>query len=254
MPASARRLAAQPPEAPEPTIRTSNSDWLLLCMRTFRRGDGIRGWRRRATTPCARVSLLMAKKKTGAASGVPRRSVLRGLATGVAGAVAAPGALSAVGPAEAASPMSSPQANPDAESVPASLLPEHDRATFDSLCDLLVPGSVDAAVPDLVDRVAAVETADYRSALLAAIRAFEGEARATHAARWIDLDRAAQVAVLDRAAAGAGSTLHRHLVHLRDLVANAYFATEPGMRRLGWTPRTAWRELPACEHSGDDHH
>ncbi len=122
-----------------------------------------------------------------------------------------------------------------------------------SLCDLLVPGSVDAGVPDLVDRTAAVEAVDYQDAFLGAIRAFEGEARAAHSSRWIDLDEEAQIAILALAVTGARPTLQRHLVHLRDVVATAYFSTEPGMRKLGWTPRSSWRELPTCDHPDDNH-
>lgn len=192
----------------------------------------------------------MNKKDTSPAS-VERRTVLRGLATGLAGAVAAPSGLSLTKAAEAAPAQSQTAVATDATS--ASLLTEADRETLVSLCDLLVPGSVDAAVPELAERVAAAETAGYQDALLGAIRAFEGEARAAHGARWIDLDRDAQIAILDRATTGAQPMLQRHLVHLRDVVANTYFATEAGMRRLGWTPRTAWRELPACDHPGDDH-
>ncbi len=195
----------------------------------------------------------MTERKTRPTSVVGRRSVLRGLATGLAGAIAAPGGLSSAGMAEASSLSSIEQTPLTTTSTPPSIVPEPERATLVSLCDLLVPGSVDAGVPDLVDRTAAVEAVDYQDAFLGAIRAFEGEARAAHSSRWIDLDEEAQIAILDLAATGARPTLQRHLVHLRDVVATAYFSTEPGMRKLGWTPRSSWRELPACDHPDDNH-
>ena len=198
----------------------------------------------------------MTKKNTSPTSVVERRNVLRGLAAGLAGALAAPVGLSEASPPSAGDAGSSPsrtQTQGRTDSAPPSIVAEHDRATLVSLCDLVVPGSVDAGVPDLVDRAAAVETLDYQDAFLGAIRAFEGEARATHTARWIDLDEDAHVAILDQASTGARPELQRHLVHLRDMIATAYFATEPGMRKLGWTPRSTWRELPACEHPDDDH-
>jgi hypothetical protein len=36
-------------------------------------------------------------------------------------------------------------------------------------------------------------------------------------------------------------------------VARAYYATEPGMKELGFTGKMAWSSLPECHHTGDDH-
>jgi hypothetical protein len=187
--------------------------------------------------------------------GVERRDVLRGLATGLAGVAAVPASLPLVAAAvvETDAPASAGQGQAGAASAPPRLLDAHERATLESLSDLLVPGSVDAGVPDLLDRVAAVDAPGAQRGLLNALRAFEGAARSSHAARWTDLDTGAQVAILEQAATGEPPALAASLVRLRDRVAQTYFATEPGMRRLGWTPRSAWRELPTCDHSGDDH-
>lgn len=180
--------------------------------------------------------------------GVKRRAVLRGLATGFAGAVAAPHASSL---AEASTPGALQQAPTDASSP--RLLNAQDHETLVSLAELLVPGSVAAGVPVLLDRVAAVDPLEDQRALLAALRAFEGEARAAHNSRWVELGPDAQRSILESAASGSRPEMNTALVYLRDAVARTYFATEPGMRQLGWTPRSAWRELPSCEHTGDDH-
>jgi hypothetical protein len=190
----------------------------------------------------------MATKSDG--EGVKRRTVLRGLATGFAGAVAAPHASSFAETAPSGSAQSAPSTEPTS---PARLLNEQDRETLASLAEMLVPGSGDAGVPDLLDRVAFVETPEEQRALLAAVRAFEGEALATHGSRWVELAPDVQRGILESAASGSRGALSRQLVYLRDAVARTYFATEPGMRKLGWTPKNAWRELPSCDHPGDDH-
>lgn len=185
--------------------------------------------------------------KDDSEKGMNRRSLLRHLATGVAGAVAAPHAASI------ATGRPAPSQAPADVGTSLAALNEHDHELLVSLCDILVPGSVEAGVPGLMERVVAVETPEIRRALLAALRAFEGEARAKYESSWVGLDEASRNAILIAAASGSPEELYRHFVQLRDGVSETYFATERGMRKLGWTPRNAWRELPRCEHSGDDH-
>lgn len=184
--------------------------------------------------------------KDGSKPGVARRTVLHGIATGLAGAVAGPSIASAGG--------SPTQSTESADPGPAPrLLNAHDHETLVSLADVLVPGSVAAGVADLLDRVAAVDVPENQRALLAAVRAFEGEARETHGSRWVELTPDVHETMLEEAVSGTRPALSEPLIRLRNAVAEAYFATEPGMRRLGWTPRSAWRELPSCDHQGDDH-
>ena len=189
----------------------------------------------------------MSRKRRRAAT-EERRALLKGLATGLAGAVATP-SLSAA--AETRETASRPPAQASAPS--AGLLDPQEHATLVSLSELLVPGSVAAGAPELVDRVGSVESPREQQALRDALRAFEGQARLQHGAPWVALDDDARVAMLQEAASGSGPRLSAPFVYLRDRIAEAYFATEPGMRKLGWTPRSAWRELPACNHPGDDH-
>jgi len=49
------------------------------------------------------------------------------------------------------------------------------------------------------------------------------------------------------------ANLRDHFDRLRDVVARAYYATESGMKELGFTGRMAWPGLPGCTHPGDDH-
>lgn len=211
---------------------------------------------------------------------VRRRTVLRGLASGLAGTVVASGvsaqAAPTDGPADAqvGVPRSGP-ASPQA--APPGLLDDHQRRTLASLADMLVPGAVAAGVVDLMDRVLAVESAPRRREFLNALGAFEREARDTHGRRWIDLDEPARLAILQRASTAPESqplpppwtrgeplafpssdprppaTLRDHFTRLRSFVASAYYSTEPGMKDLGWRGRVAWTELPGCTHPDPEH-
>lgn len=175
-----------------------------------------------------------------------RRDVLKGLAAGLAGSVAAP-LPSAAAPAEPATTT----AQPARVAELPRLLDDHQRRTLSSLAELLVPGSVAAGVVDLIDRVAAVEAEPRQRELLNALARFDGEARAAGAGRWIDLDDAAQLQILRRVS--SASPVPGHFLSLRSTVANTYYATAPGMKELGWTGRTAWKELPACTHPDPAH-
>jgi hypothetical protein len=179
-----------------------------------------------------------------------RRAVLKGLATSLAGAVtAAPAAAAGVGAGDLHAHQGSPAAAASAEEHPPRLLDEHQRRTLASLADMLVPGAVAAGAVDLVDRVAAVGTAERQRQLLSALGSFDGEARAAKGVRWIDLDEASRMTILQSASTAASGAFRDHFLHLRTLVANAYYATEPGMRELGWTGRSAWMTLPGCTHT-----
>ena len=208
---------------------------------------------------------------------VKRRSVLRGLASGLAGAMVGSKVSAAEPPAEAPVPTQAAGPAPAAPPMLPRLLDNHQRQTLASLSEMLVPGAVAAGVVALLDRVLAVESAARRRQFLNALGAFEREARESHGARWIDLDEPTRVAVLQRASAGAEArplppawtrgeplvfaptdppppaTFRDHFTHLRTVVANAYYSTEPGMKELGWRGRVAWPELPVCTHLDPEH-
>lgn len=182
---------------------------------------------------------------------------MRGLASGIAGTVAATSAAPS-SRAAVAHALVSDQAAALATTGLPRLLDQHQRRTLASLADLLVPGAAAAGAVDMIDRVAAVDTLARQRLLLNAIGAFEHVARTAHGKRWVDLDEPARLDVLREVSAGQvgprpPATLRNHFDHLRTLVANAYYATEPGMRELGWAGRTAWRELPGCDHPEGEH-
>ena len=217
----------------------------------------------------------MVKSKNAARS---RRQLLRTMGGTIAAVVAAP-PLTRLRPARRArcparegkrrSEPASPA--PTAPSLPRAL-DDHERATLAVLGDQLVPGSTAAGVPALLDRVLAVEPPAVLRRFRNALGAFEREARARHARPWLALSGEQRTAVLAEAAAGAPAvapragwrpgepvlrpvatspdpplTLRDHLDHLRNAVANAFFATEPGATELGWTGAEVFEGLPECK-------
>ncbi len=84
---------------------------------------------------------------------IARRSVLKGLATGLAGTVAGSAVVTG-----AEGPIETIDAQPVATaSQAASFLDNYQRQTLTSLAESLVPGAVGAGVVDLLDRVASVD-------------------------------------------------------------------------------------------------
>jgi hypothetical protein len=182
-----------------------------------------------------------------------RRTLLKGLAAGVAGA------LATVESAAAREPTPEQTGRAAAPPTPAAprVLDEHQRRTLFSLAELLVPGSVAAGVVDLMDRVLAIETSIEQRRLLNALARFDQEAQSAGAQPWITLDEASRLAILRRAAdaakGGASEGLAAQFAYLRDRVATTYFQTEAGLKERGWAGRTAWTELPGCPHPPSAH-
>ncbi len=209
---------------------------------------------------------------------IERRTLLKGLAAGLAGAVATPGTAAADLSRAVAGPTAGATAQPvSAAALAPRLLDDHQRRTLTSVAGSLVPGAVAAGVVDLIDRVAAVDALPRQRQLLNALGQFDHEARTLHGTRWIDLDESVRLDILRRASQGPESrppqpawikgqplvfasteppgpaTLRDHFEYLRTTVATAYYTTEPGMKERGWTGQTAWKELPGCTHPGPEH-
>lgn len=212
--------------------------------------------------------MAMNRKPSEPSARIGRRDVLQTFATGFAGAVAAPAAVASE---------SAPQdAGATTEQLPR-LLDDPRRAMLEAIAEQLVPGSGAAGVADLLDRVMAVENIEEQKRFSNALGAFEREARDRHAGGWLEIDEPRRLAILRAASTlpparplprvwtkgqrvepdppgpPSPANLRDHFDHLRDLVARAYYATEPGMKELGFTGRMAWPSLPGCTHPGDDH-
>ena len=188
-------------------------------------------------------------KPSDAGDRIERRTWLKGMAAGVAGAVAA-GDIPVDASAESSASPASEQ--PAASAAVPRFLDDHMRRTLTSLAELLVPGSVAAGVVDVIDKVASVEAPARQRQLLNAIGRFDQDAQSERGARWLDVPAAAQLDLLRRASQAPVDS-RAHFSFLRSSVINAYLATEPGMKEFGWAGRNAWRELPGCTHAAPAH-
>jgi hypothetical protein len=147
---------------------------------------------------------------------------------------------------------------------------------LDGLAEQLVPGSRAAGVPDLLDRVMAVESSQAQRRFLNALGAFDREARDRHAKGWLEISADQQLEILRAASTRAPSrspapgwkrgepvdrpaapsvpaNLRDHFDHLRDWIQRAYFTTAAGMKELGFTGRMAFPAFPGCPHPGNNH-
>ncbi len=141
----------------------------------------------------------------------------------------------------------------------------------------MIPGSAAAGVVDLLDRVMAVEPVEEQKRFLNALGSFEREARDRYSLGFLEIEDSQQREILEAASTlpsaqpppapwtkgqpiarepegpPAPANLRDHFDHLRALLARAYYATETGMKELGFTGRMAFPSLPGCTHPGGDH-
>lgn len=123
----------------------------------------------------------------------------------------------------------------------------------------------------------AVESGEEQKRFLNALGSFEREARDRYSVGFLEIDETRQREILQAASTmpsaqpalrpwtkgqpmahepegpPAPANLRDHFDHLRALLARAYYATEPGMKELGFTGRMAFPSLPGCTHPGGDH-
>ena len=209
-----------------------------------------------------------------------RRRALQAVGGTLAAAVVAPRSLAGAESPQHATHAHAGGAAVTAPASPAAQLPrvldEHERKTLAAIGEQLVPGSTAAGVPDLVDRVLAVEPANELRRFRNALGAFEREARARHSRTWLALNDEERGAVLNEAAGTAPAvapvpgwkpgepvlrapapgpppppTLRDHIDYLRDTVAQTYFATETGLKEIGWDGNEIFEALPACGSSAN---
>lgn len=162
-----------------------------------------------------------------------RRAVLQSLATGVGAAVLASPASAHVHQAAAAKP-----APPGARAGAAPALVFLDRHAFETLATLgeqIILGSRAARVPEFLDRLLAVESTETQKRVIQALGAFEGQAREAHGKPWKSLTAAQATALLTRMSEAPDSEATRRAFEtIKGVVAETYFATEAGLKELGW--------------------
>ncbi|HEU4780290.1 MAG TPA: gluconate 2-dehydrogenase subunit 3 family protein [Steroidobacteraceae bacterium] len=179
---------------------------------------------------------------------VGRRAVLQSLATGVGAAVFASSA-SAAHVHQAAATAAKP-AEPATNTTAGPALLFLDRHAFDTLATLgeqIVIGSRAAEVPEFLDRLLAVESTDTQKRFTQALGAFEREAREAHGMPWKALTAAQATALLTKISGRPDSDATRQAFDdIKGAVAETYFASEAGMKELGWNGSIAFASPIAC--------
>ncbi|HTU64738.1 MAG TPA: gluconate 2-dehydrogenase subunit 3 family protein [Steroidobacteraceae bacterium] len=162
---------------------------------------------------------------------IDRRTVLQSLATGVGAAVfAAP--ASAEHEHHAAAAVAPTLAAPGS---PHEFLDAHSFDTLVSLSDQIVPGSRAVGVPEFLDRLLAVESLDTQKRAISVLGAFEKEARDAHGQPWKSLTAEQANGLLTKISTQpATEPVRRAFDDLKRAIAETFYATEAGMKELGW--------------------
>ena len=215
-----------------------------------------------------------------AGDGVSRRAALQSLAAGLGASLAVPVlADGAPHPVHRHVDQLAEQARkpaPAAGRKPAPFTPAvfdaHQYATTVLLAELIVPGAKASGAPEFLDKLLAVESAETRRRFITALGAIDGAALRAHQKPFKELAPAQQIALLTEAANGQPgrepvywkkgdpipvpepparpATLRDHFDHVKGWVAGIYFASEPGLKELGWTGNVFHEKYPGCEHGG----
>jgi Gluconate 2-dehydrogenase subunit 3 len=197
--------------------------------------------------------------------GLSRREILQKLAGGLGATIALPGVLSAhpihkrllsaallnEADAKAQSP----------EWVPLFLSP-HQNELFIALAERIVPGSTQAQVNRTVDLLLTVETEENQKAFVSALAAMDAESQQRFSSPFQILSPMKQDELLTAVSTGATAksvkarrSVAKHadpFENLKGWIVGAYYASEIGMRELGWTDESYF-EYTGCEHE-DEHH
>jgi hypothetical protein len=182
-----------------------------------------------------------------------RRAVLQSIATGVGAAVLASPASAHVH--QAATSAAAKPAAPAARTGAAPALVFLDKHAFDTLAiigEQIVPGSRAAKVPEFLDRLLAVESTDTQKRFVQAIGAFERMAREAHGKPWKSLTAPEATALLTKMSEAPTSSeagrapADRAFDTIKGGVAETYFATEAGLKELGWNRSVMFASPIAC--------
>lgn len=212
------------------------------------------------------------------ADGVSRRAALQSFAAGLGASLAVPTLADGhTHPVHRHAEHVAEQARkpaPAKKPVPftPAFFDAHQLATTVLLADLIVPGARAAGVPEFLDKLLAVESADTRRRFITALGAMDGAAVRAHQQPFKDLPAAQQTTLLTDASNGPPSrqpvywkkgdpipvpeppagpaTLRDHFDHIKGWIAGIYFASEPGLKELGWTGNVFHETYAGCQHPG----
>lgn len=205
----------------------------------------------------------------GTPPGVSRRAALQSLAVGLGGGLAAPMVAEAHPVQQHLAHVSTAQPVATAgETFAPAFFDAHQLATVRTLSELIVPGSQASGTPEFLDKLLAVEGVDVRQRFISALGAMDGAALRAHRKPFKDLGAAEQTALLTQASTlepsrtpvywkkgdpipvpqppPAPLNLRDHFDHIKGWVAGIHFASEPGLKELGWTGMMFFEKFEGC--------
>lgn len=201
-------------------------------------------------------------------SGVTRRQIVHQVLGGVGASLA----LSAVAPAHPVLQrmnkcLAVAKDTTKAQSWTPKFFDSRQDAIFTALAEDIVPGSVKAHVNRVVDLLLSVSTEEDQQNVKASLAALDGESIHRFGQQYKELSSAQRDEILKLASTGNPSnflnqlnpdlqapkhqgpeTLRDHFENLKGWVVGVYYASEPGMRELGWTGQVFFTSLPGCSH------
>jgi Gluconate 2-dehydrogenase subunit 3 len=212
-------------------------------------------------------------------AGLSRRAALQTLAAGLGASIAVPGLAEAddhpvhkhvAGIAEQAKKPSA--ATKAAPAYTPTTFDAHQFSTVVVLSELIVPGAKASGTPEFLDKLLTVEPPETRRRFITALGAMDRAALGSRQKPFKDLAQADQVALLTEASTGQPSrqpvywkkgdpipvpepppgpaTLRDHFDHIKGWVSGIYFASEPGLKELGYTGNVFHEKFAGCPHDG----
>lgn len=177
---------------------------------------------------------------------IGRRAVLQSLATGV-GAAAFVSSAASTHVHQAAASAAQPAEPAIATAASRLFLDDHAFDTLSLLSEQIVPGSRAAQVPEFLDRLLAVESTATQKRFMQALGAFEREAREAHGKPWKTLTAEQAAASLTKFSALPDVDERRGPFDaIKRSVAETYYASEPGMKELGYNGNIAFTPPAVC--------
>jgi len=142
--------------------------------------------------------------------------------------------------------------------------------TLVAIAEPMVPGSTQAQVNRVIDLLLSVDTEANRTNFVSSLAAFNHVSQQKYGRSFPLLSANQREDVLAACSMGKESpampapadpdditppktpvTERDHFENLKGWIVGAYYATEQGMRELGWTEDFYFEELPACQHEAE---
>ena len=214
----------------------------------------------------------IAGKTPASKKGLNRRQMVgRIIATGAGGLLLPTAAAPLPQPAQGSGAPGPARQSAEAAPWKPEVFDPHQNQTFLALMELILPGSSQAQVNQIVDSLLAVDTPGNRKAFLNALSAMDAISQKRFGHPFRALKSEQQHAILLEASTSERGQpdadndwswfmipqkpsanpprLADHFALLKTWITKTYLATEIGMKDLGWTGNDFFPEFPGCKPS-----